>query len=341
MSGAAAGVLLSVAVPVYRGAPLLEETFAAILALEPLLSGARVEIVAADDGSDDGSFAEILRLQKLHPQKIRAVRLRRNYGAMAAVQAALAHARGDCAAVLPQDLQDPPRHLAEMFDAWRGGEKVNMTYRTAREEPLLKKAAAFVYHSLFRALTGVKYPPGGLGVFLIDREVADEIVCRPENHSDILLRVFSMGYPVRLHPAPRLPPKMKSQWTFAKSIKLAVDNFIGFSYLPVRLMSFAGIAVAFAGFCFAGYVLLGKLTGWYPINQPPGWATIVVLLSFLLGMIMLMLGVIGEYLWRILDKVRGAPIYRIAEVQNGETPAAESSRGAQKLPQDESENRAG
>lgn len=311
--------LLSVVIPVYRGRGLLENTFREILALENKISG-KIEIVAVDDGSDDSSFAEILRLQKQRPQKIIAVRLSQNYGAMAAVHAGVAYAKGNCVALLPQDLQDPPESVLEMFAAWRGGAKINMTYRTARKEPPLKKMLAAGYHFLFRALTGINYPPGGLGIFLIDRQIAEEIKNSPKNHTDILLRIFSMGHPVRLHPASRLPPKTKSNWTFAKNIKLVIDNFIGFSYLPVRLMSLAGILTALASFLFAGYVFTGKLTGWYPINQPPGWATIIVLLTMLLGMVMLMLGVIGEYLWRILDAVRGDPLYRVEEVHDIEPP---------------------
>ena len=317
--------LLSLIVTVYRGGAILDNTLTQILALESSLNDARLEIIAVDDGSDDDSFAEILRLQKQHPQKICAVRLRRNYGPMAVTQAGLKYARGDCVAVLPQDLQDPPESIPEMFVAWRNGDKINMTYRIARNESLVKKGLAAAYHFLFRMLTGINYPAGGLGVFLIDRKIVDEIVATPRKHMDILLQIFSMGYPVRLHPAPRLPPKIKSNWTFAKSIKLAIDNFISFSYLPVRLMSLAGIIVALASFCFAVYVFTGKLTGWYPINQPPGWATIVVLLTFLIGTMMLMLGVIGEYLWRILDAVRGEPPYRVEEVRDIEPPGPNTS----------------
>lgn len=308
-------MLVSLIVPVYRGASMLDDTFSRLIAMEKELpGGAKIEIVAVDDGSDDDSFAKIVENQKRFPDKIRAVRLVKNYGSMPAVRAGIEHAHGDCVAQLPQDLQDPPESIPEMFAAWQNGDKINLTYRTARAEPPLKKMLAAAYHFLFRALTGINYPPGGLGVFLIDRQIADEIKNAHQNRKDILLRIFAMGG-VRLHAAPRLPPKTKTNWTFAKNIKLVIDNFVGFSYLPVRLMSLAGILTALGSFVFAAYVLVGKLTGWYPISQPPGWATIVVLLTFLSGMIMLMLGVIGEYLWRILDAVRGEPLYRVAEVR--------------------------
>ena len=311
--------LLSLIITVFRGRAFLEETFSRVSATAKDIP-MQLEVIAVDDGSDDDSFAEIMRLQPQQSFPVRAVRLSKNYGPMASVQAGIARARGDCVAVLPQDLQDPPESIVDMLAAWREGEKVNMTYRISRDEPPLKKALAAIYHFMFRTMTGINYPAGGLGVFLVDREIADEIVAHPPRHTDILLHIFSMGYDPRLHPAPRLSPKAKTNWTFSKSIKLAIDNFIGFSYLPVRLMSLAGVMVSLASFCFAGYVFVGKLTGWYPINQPPGWATIVVLLTFLSGMMMLMLGVIGEYLWRILDNVRGAPIYRVEETHDSSPP---------------------
>ena len=285
-----------------------------------LPGGAQVEIIAVDDGSDDGSFAKILENQKRFPGKIRALRLSRNYGGIAASLAGIETARGDCVANIPQDLQEPPELFLRMFDAWREGIKINIGIREARQESAAKKLFAAIYHKLFKYLVMPDYPSGGLCTYLIDRQIAEELRRHGDKHLDPATRLFAMGYARRLHPYTRLPPKIKSNWTFTKNIKLAIDNFIGFSYLPVRLMSLAGIVVALASFFFAGYVFTGKLTGWYPINQPPGWATIIVLLTLLLGMVMLMLGVIGEYLWRILDAVRGEPLYRVEEVRDIEPP---------------------
>ena len=307
--------LVSVIITVYQGRKLLDGTLTRVLDMEKHLPGANLEVIAVDDGSDDGSYTELVRLQKQNPRRICVIRLTRNYGAMVSVQAGMAYARGDCVAVLSQDLQDTPESIVEMFKTWRGGEKINMTYRVSRNEPPVKKGLAAAYHFVFRTLTGVKYPRGGLGVFLIDRQYVDEILAFPEEDADILLRIFSMSDRPCLHPSHREPPKMKTNFTVGKNIKLVIDNFVNHSYLPVRLMSASGIAVALASICFALYVL----TGWYPINQPPGWATIVVLLTFLLGMVMFMLGVIGEYMWRILRQTKRYPIYRIEEMKDFES----------------------
>lgn len=306
--------LLSVILTAYRGAAFLDAAFEKIAEIRPKLNGANLEIVAVDDGSDDDSYQIILKNQDRYPGLIRAVRLARNYGAMTALQAGIDHATGDCVAVVPQDLQDTPEDVVKMYHAWQGGEKFNMTYRVSREEGVLKKIPAAFYHLLFRLLTGMRnYPRGGLGIFLIDRSIADMLRAQPRRHIDIPLSIFASGPRPCMHPAHRGLPKARSNWTLAKNFKLAVDNFIGFSYLPVRFMSLVGALTALASFGFAGYVFVGKLTGWYVINQPPGWATIIVLLTFLIGMVMVMLGVIGEYLWRILDEVRAQPLYHVIE----------------------------
>ena len=303
---------LSVIVPVYRGARLLDDSFSQILALENQIA-APLEIVAVDDGSDDDSFAVMCAWQAKHPDKIRVFRFRQNYGVMAVLQAGISLTRGRCVTILPQDLQDTPEQVATMFAAWKNGDKINLIERTGRDERWLKKVPAKIYHVCFRYLSGLRdYPKGGFGTFLIDREIADIVTRHPVRYGDLSTRVFSMGG-VRLHPGVRPAPKTKSHWTLSKNIKLTIDNIIGFSYFPVRMMSLAGVVVALASFCFALYVFVGKTSGWYEINQPPGWATIIVLLSMLLGMVMVMLGVIGEYLWRILDCVRAEPSYIVAE----------------------------
>lgn len=318
--------LLSVVLLAYRGAAFLSDAFEKIAAIQSELGGANLEIVAVDDGSDDDSYQVILENQNRHPDMIRAVRLARNYGSMTAMQAGIDYARGDCVTVVPQDLQETPESVVQMYHAWCGGEKINVTCRTSRDEGLLKKIPSASYHFLFRILSGMReYPRGGLGTFLIDRSVADILRARPGRHIDIALSVFTSGPRPRLHPVPRARPKAKSNWTLAKNFKLVVDNFIGFSYLPVRFMSLAGVLTALASFGFAGYVFVGKLTGWYVISQPPGWATIIVLLTLLIGMMMIMLGVIGEYLWRILDEVRARPLYHVIEHSPPSRPESESN----------------
>ena len=314
-------ILLSMVMTVYRGANLLNDTFAEIIAWEKTLPlGTQIEIIAVDDGSDDDSYAVILANQKRYPGKIRTLRLSRNYGAVAASHAGLQVARGDCVANIPQDLQEPLEMFSRMFSAWQNDIKINIGIRLSRSESFLKKTLANLYHGLFRILVMPDYPNSGTCCWLVDRQIAEELRQQPEKTLEITMLLFTMGYSRKLHSYHRQAPKIKSNWTLRKNIKLAVDNFIGFSYLPVRIMSLVGGVTALGSFCFAAYVFIGKLfPSLYTISQPAGWATIVVLLTFTTGMLMLMLGVIGEYLWRILDCVRGNPPYRIDTIHD-DTP---------------------
>ena len=306
-------ITLSMVVTVYQGEKMLDSTLSELVAMGKELTGPDgFEIIPVDDGSSDDSFACIKKNAKKYGSMIRGLRLSRNFGSYSALNAGMAHARGKCIASIAQDLQEPVELYVSMFKSWQEGVKINMGVRTARDEPWLKKTLAGIYHSLFaRLMPG--YPKTGLCGFIIDRQVADEMLRHPDGRVDSLTRLMQMGYKRLLHPYKRGKPQAKSGWTFAKNITLAIENFISFSFLPIRFMSVSGMLTAFASMVFAAYVLLGKLTGWYPINQPPGWATIVVLISFLSGMIMLMLGIIGEYLWRILEKVKNEPLYLVDE----------------------------
>ena len=309
---------------IYQGESLIERAIEQIIEhFQSVIPDVAFEIIAVDDGSTDGSYAKLIAAQKQYPQFLRVIRLSRNFGVFSVTQAGFDNMRGDCVAVIPQDLQDTPQMLVDLFHAWKNdGIKINLTVRTSRDEEFFKTICATVYYKIFRVFTTViDYPSGGLGMFLIDRQIADQFKKTPLYNTDILVYLFSIGYSRRLHPYPRnRSVASKSNWTFTKKIKLTIDNFISFSYLPVRIMSAVGVTVAIAGFIFAGFVFIGKLTDWYAINQPPGWATIVILITCLGGGIMFMLGIIGEYLWRILDAVHKRPLYLVDEIIDATTP---------------------
>ncbi|MCY4325107.1 MAG: glycosyltransferase [Betaproteobacteria bacterium] len=303
---------------------MLDDTLAKLVALgEELVGPGRFEIIAVDDGSSDASFACIRENAQKHKNAIRGIRLSRNFGAFHALQAGMAHCRGNCMANISQDMQEPTELFARMFKAWQEGVKINIGVRTSRDESWLKKVLAATYHHIFAKLVMPGYPKSGMCGFIIDRQIIDELLRHPNMRMDPTTKLLQMGYSPILHPYKRGKPQSKSNWTFRKNITLVIDNFIFFSFLPIRCMSVLGILIALASMTFTAYVLLGKLTGWYPVNQPPGWATIVVLTSFLSGTIMVMLGIIGEYLWRILEQVRNEPLYLIDEKTDDFTDPAD------------------
>lgn len=315
--------------PVYQGEVLLDQTLTELLAMQQQLpEGWQLEIIAVDDGSTDGSYARLAAFQQQQPQVLRIFRLARNCGSMVALRAGLSKTRGEAVVFAAQDLQESPEVLLMLFNSWlEHGDRLHIAHRGSRQEALKKMVVAEIYHWLFRKFIMRHYPARGIATFLIDRKVADELIAHMQPHADLGTQAVSLGYSYRAYPVHRSPSRLgKSLWTLPKNIKLAIDNFIAFSYLPVRMMSAIGMVMALVSFVFSTYVFVGKFTGWYPINQPDGWATIVVLLTFLFGLVMVMLGMIGEYLWRILDYVRNQPMYLIDEeadeVGSGKPPRA-------------------
>jgi dolichol-phosphate mannosyltransferase len=252
--------LLSIIVAVYEGSSLIGKTISTIFSyFEENLPDVNIEIISVDDGSKDDSYSCLLALRDVYGERLRVIRLSRNYGAVSALQAGIDHAKGDCVSNISQDMQDTPEMVAAMFRSWRDeNSKVNFIIRTGeRNEPFLKKVCANIYHRLFRWFIMPDYPSNGLGVCLIDKKIADIIRKNRERNLDIATYIFSLGYNHKVHPFPRPAPKLKhSHWTFTKNINLAIDNFTSFSYFPIRMMSVVGIIVATSSFLFAVYVII-------------------------------------------------------------------------------------
>jgi dolichol-phosphate mannosyltransferase len=235
---------------------------------------------------------------------------------MAALQAGLVHSTGDCVGMISADLQDPPELFLEMIRHWEGGSKVVLAVRADRDEPLTQKWFAQAYYALVRRFALPGYPEGGFDFFLVDRQVVADLNRIYEKNTNLMSLIFWLGFePIMLPYVRRRRTKGKSRWTLAKKIKLVVDSFIGFSYAPVRLMSAVGFLTAASAFAYAAYVFVLWSVQGVPVR---GYAPIVILIALTAGIQMLMLGVVGEYLWRMLDEVRRRPPYVIDWVRGSD-----------------------
>ena len=319
-----APALLSIIVPVYYNALNLPDTIPRLLALEPDMGGARLELVFVDDGSGDASLDVLLDFQRSHPDRIRVVKLTRNFGSMAAIQAGLTVARGDCVGMIAADLQDPPELFLEMLAHWRNGAKAVLAVRADREESLSQRFFSNSYYALIRRFALPSYPAGGFDFFLVDRQVVGDINRIREKNTNLMSLIFWLGYrPVLLPYVRRARGKGVSRWTLAKKIKLFIDSFVAFSYVPIRFLSATGLLVATSAFLYGGYVFYAWLVNDIPVR---GFAPLVIVLAFTAGLQMTMLGVLGEYLWRTLDETRRRPSFVIDEVY--ETAPAAPEGGA-------------
>jgi dolichol-phosphate mannosyltransferase len=301
----------SIVVPIYHNELNIPYTLPRLRNLETLLLRYRFEFVFIDDGSRDRSLQLLLEEQKKDP-RIKIIKLSRNFGSVSAVQAGLNYTTGDCVGIIGADLQDPPELFVEMVKKWEGGKKVVIATREERADPFFQKLFSNTYYYFMEKFALDDYPRGGFDFVLIDKQIVEELKAISEKNTNIMSLIFWMGHNREILSYVRSKRQHgKSMWSFAKKLKHFIDSFVSFSYIPIRFMSFSGIVVAFLSFIYGIVVIVSHFFGNIPIK---GWASLIAFISFLLGMIMVMLGVIGEYLWRILDETRNRPSYIIDEI---------------------------
>ncbi|MBV6400516.1 MAG: putative glycosyltransferase [Anaerolineales bacterium] len=303
---------ISIVIPVYFNESNLPDTIPQLLSLEEKLAEYSLELVFVDDGSGDRSLDVLRDYQSRSPERIKVVKLTRNFGSMSAIQAGFTVATGDCVGMISADLQDPPEIFLDMISHWEKGSKAVFAIRQDREEHLVQKMLSNTYYSLIRKFALADYPNGGFDFFLVDRQVVVDLNRIQEKNTNIMTLVYWLGYkPVMIPYIRRQRTKGKSRWTLAKKVKLFIDTFVAFSFVPIRILSALGLLVAVGSFIYGGYVLFY----WYFYGiEVKGYVPIIVALAFNSGLQMAMLGVLGEYLWRTLDEVRRRPQFVIDEI---------------------------
>jgi dolichol-phosphate mannosyltransferase len=297
---------ISVVLPVYDE----EETLAALeRRLVPVLErqvGASFEMIFVDDGSSDATPGILDSFHARDP-RLKVIHLSRNFGHQAALQAGLDAAAGGAVILMDADLQDPPEIVAEFLERWRSGYQVVYAVRRRRAEGPLKRAAYAVFYRTMHAVAEIDVPLDAGDFCLIDRSVVDALVALPERNRFLRGLRSWVGFRqtgVEYDRDARYAGEPK--YTLRKLIGLALSGYIGFSALPLRLAGLLGVFAATAGFLLGIGTLLGKLVGIY---SPRGWVSTVVVILFMGGIQLLVLGVIGEYLGRIYDEVRQRPLY--------------------------------
>ena len=270
------------------------------------------EIVFVDDGSGDNSW-EIMNQIRDMDENVRLVKLSRNFGEHAAILAGLSVCTGDCAVTKQADLQEDSELILQLYEKWKEGNKVVLAVRAERDEGAVKKFFANLYYTLMRKLVVKDMPKGGFDCYLLDRQVIEVLLMLDEKNSALTLQVLWVGFKsdrVYFHRKNR--EIGKSRWTLSKKVKLVVDSMMSFSYFPVRFMSFLGSAYAIAAVIWGIVLVAQKLSG---VEDMPGWTSLMVLMLFSFGVIMVMLGLLGEYIWRALDASRNRPPFLIDETK--------------------------
>ena len=300
---------LSIIVPVYFNELNLDNLYEQLKIIIERASF-DYEIIFVDDGSEDNSYLKLLNLRKID-EKIKIIKLSKNYGSHIAILAGIGQATGDCMTAIAADLQDPPEIILEMYKKWEEGNKTVLAVRKDREDPFLQKFLSNTYYKLMRKYAVKNMPDGGFDCFLIDREIANNLKNMQEKNSTIMGQILWCGYKVaKVYYVRREREHGKSMWTLSKKLKLFIDSFLSFSYVPIKFMSLVGMLFSILGFIGIIYMFINKILHKISIQ---GWTSIVILILLSSGIQMIMIGVIGEYLWRTLDEVKKRPIYLIEE----------------------------
>jgi polyisoprenyl-phosphate glycosyltransferase len=300
----------SVVIPVHDEEETLREFQRRLSSILDALDGP-AEVILVDDGSKDASYPIMLGIRGLD-ERFKILRLSRNFGHQIAITAGLDLARGDAVVVMDADLQHPPEVILEMADRWREGYEVVYGMMQRRTEGLCKRVSARAFYLLLSKLTDVQVPPAAGDFRLVDRKAVDAFRAMRERNRYIRGMFSWIGY--RQIGVPYLcPPRFggRSKYTLARMVKLALDGIVGFSNLPLQLVLRAGFGVSVASFLAGLAAIVVKIAGVFAV---PGWASIVVIISFMSGVQLVVLGVMGEYVGRIYDEVRLRPLYLLSDL---------------------------
>ena len=266
------------------------------------------EIVMVDDGSRDDSYTVMQRLAK-NDRRIKIIRLSRNFGSHAAILCGLSNCTGDCAVVKAADLQEPTEILHEMVESWRKGNNVVLAVRSGRDEGRQQTLFANLYYEMVRKTSLPSMPKTGFDVYLIDRKVINVLTALDEKNSALTGQILWSGFKTDYVYYTRLAREIgSSKWTLRKKIRLVADTLFSFSTFPIKAVLVIGAVSFFGSLIWAVLVLIFKLSGLIEVS---GWTTLFMFNLFSFGVIMLTLGILGEYLWRTFDASRSRPPYII------------------------------
>jgi polyisoprenyl-phosphate glycosyltransferase len=310
----------SIIIPVYCNEGSLTALYKRILSdvVKQNLSKS-YEIIFIDDGSYDNSFEELNQLRQQDIEHIKLIKFTRNFGQGAAITAGYQYASGQCIINISADLQDPPSLINIMLEKYfKEKYEIVICYRESRDETFFRTITSKMFYKTINKLNFQKMPIGGFDFALISHRVK-ELMTKPEANPFWQGQILWTGYNIKFIPYKRAKREIgESKWTTSKKIKYLIDGIMAYSYFPLRIMSATGLMTAMLGFLYAVIIFLARIFGSIPIK---GFAPLMIITLLLSGTQMLMLGIIGEYLWRVLDQVRNRPQFLIEKILSEQDPS--------------------
>lgn len=304
----------SVVIPIFNEQANLSELHTRLSSVLQALNEP-YEILFVDDGSKDNSREQIAALAA-KDKTVRSLFLSRNFGHQAAIAAGIDFSRGDAVVMMDGDLQDPPEVIPRLIEQWKQGHQVVFAIRRQRKEAWPKRFAYETFYRLLRSAASIEIPADAGDFSLIDRQVADILKKMPERNRFIRgLRSWVGFRQIGVEYERDARHGGEAKYTFKKLVKLAFDGFLSFSYLPLRLAFWLGVASFVACLAWSAFSLYAK----FFMNQSPqGWTSLMIAVTLLGGVQLVLIGIVGEYIARIYDEVKQRPFYIVGEKINGD-----------------------
>ncbi len=298
--------LISVVIPMYNEEAVARETYRRLTGVMEGV-GIPYELVFVDDSSSDGTFDLLKDISRTDP-RIKVIRFSRNFGKQAALTAGLDHASGDAVITIDGDLQHPPELIPELLDKWKAGYEVVYTVRKyGKSTGPFKKAASAVFYKLMSKFTRIDMPTGATDFKLYDSKVVERLKSLKERNRFLRGLSIWVGFKqtaVSFEAAKRAAGT--SKYTTRRLIGLALDGITSFSIFPLKVSIYLGFLVSFLSFAYLCYVFYAKLLGKWAVA---GWASTTAAVLFIGGVQLIAIGILGEYIGRIYEEVKGRPTY--------------------------------
>jgi len=301
--------MYSIIIPIYNEERTLPELHQRLTGVFESLKE-KVEVIFVDDNSKDRSFVVMKELHE-KDDRFKVLRLSRNFGHQVAISAGLDVAQGDAVILMDGDLQDPPEVLPQMIERWKEGYHVVYTVKKSRKENTPKRLAFTVFYRILHSLSSIDIPMDAGNFSLLDRRVVEVLRDMPERNRYISgMRAWAGFKQTGVSYDRDARFAGEPQMRFGRLIGLALDGIFSFSNVPLRLAIYVGLIVALISFLGGAFVVYAKL---FTDKAILGWASTIISVLFVGGMILLTLGVVGEYISRIYEEVKRRPLYVIRE----------------------------
>lgn len=271
------------------------------------------EVIFIDDGSEDNSLDELVEIYESNKSIVKIIKLTRNFGQAHALMAGFEMAKGKCAVAISADGQDPVDLINSMLKSYfKDDFEIVICVRKGRDESFYRVLTSRIFYYLMKILAFPNMPLGGFDFMLLGRKALNHILAYQEAHPFLQGQILSLGYQIKFIDYHRLERKIgKSRWTFGKKLTYLLDGVLNYSFLPIRLMSGVGFIIALLGILYAIVILIEKIFGNIPTT---GWAPLMIVILIIGGVQIILLGIIGEYIWRILAHSKKGPLYIIEKI---------------------------